>query len=103
MTAAEKRCKYSNDFIEDDCFVSNGYIKKSNASIMRQQCDDETTTRRVDEISNSYLSILESIGEDPNREGLKKTPQRAAKAILHFTKGYEETINGQINWRFICL
>lgn len=48
--------------------------------------------RRIDDISDSYLKILHSIGEDPNREGLSKTPQRAAKAILHFTKGYEENV-----------
>ncbi len=98
MATAEKRYKYSKDFIEDECFVSNGYSKKSVASINRQKCDDETVDRRVVDLSNSYLSILESIGEDPNREGLKKTPLRAAKAILHFTKGYEENINGQIKF-----
>ncbi len=47
---------------------------------------------REAEISKSYLNILHSIGEDPNRQGLLKTPDRAAKAILHFTKGYEESL-----------
>ena len=45
-------------------------------------------------ISNSYLTVLNSIGEDPEREGLLKTPDRAAKAMAFFTKGYQETLEG---------
>ncbi|CAF0754428.1 unnamed protein product [Brachionus calyciflorus] len=44
------------------------------------------------EISSAYLNIINSIGEDSSRQGLLKTPERAAKAILHFTKGYNETL-----------
>lgn len=47
---------------------------------------------RESEIKNAYSSIIEAIGEDPNRQGLLKTPERAAKAILYFTKGYEENL-----------
>lgn len=32
------------------------------------------------------------MGEDPNREGLLNTPERYAKALLFFTKGYEENL-----------
>lgn len=44
----------------------------------------------------AFGKILDSIGEDQTRQGLLKTPSRAAKAILYFTKGYEETISGEI-------
>lgn len=37
------------------------------------------------------------MGEDPDREGLRETPERYAKAMLFFTKGYEENLNGIMN------
>ena len=54
----------------------------------QQQLRDERT------LCDSYLNILGAIGEDANREGLRKTPERAAKALLHFTKGYREDLDG---------
>lgn len=44
----------------------------------------------VAEIAAHYEAILRLIGEDPTRDGLKKTPIRAAKAMLDITKGYSQ-------------
>ena len=41
--------------------------------------------RDVNKLETYYFDILNEIGEDTNRQGLKKTPERAAKAILDFT------------------
>lgn len=48
-------------------------------------------------MSAAYRSIIQHVGEDPNREGLLKTPERAAKAFMYFTKGYEERIEDVLN------
>lgn len=42
----------------------------------------------VEEIASHYEAILRLVGENPSREGLIKTPVRAAKAILDITSGY---------------
>ncbi|WP_291867472.1 GTP cyclohydrolase I FolE [Maribacter sp.] len=41
------------------------------------------------EVKDKYTSILGGIGEDVTREGLVKTPERAAKAMMFLTQGYD--------------
>lgn len=48
-------------------------------------------------MSRSYRMLLSSLGEDPERQGLLKTPERAAKAMLFFTKGYEQSLEEALN------
>jgi len=48
---------------------------------------DENTT---DTLKETYGTILNQIGEDPNRDGLIKTPERAAKAMQFLTQGYDQ-------------
>ena len=45
---------------------------------------------RIDKLSYHYREILKLLGEDPDREGLVKTPQRVAKAMQFITRGYHE-------------
>ena len=49
--------------------------------------DLETTSKIADHIRE----IIRLLGEDPDREGLAKTPMRAAKALLYSVKGYGQT------------
>lgn len=46
----------------------------------------EETTK---EIKDKYVSIINEIGENPTREGLLKTPERASKAMQFLTQGYD--------------
>ncbi len=49
------------------------------------------------ELEQLYRQLIEGIGEDLNRQGLKDTPKRAAKAIQFLTKGYHEDIDEVVN------
>jgi len=48
-------------------------------------------------MNNLYKELLTHIGEDPKREGLLNTPDRAAKAMEFLTKGYREKLEDVIN------
>lgn len=45
----------------------------------------------VNAIADHYREIIKLIGEDPEREGLLKTPMRAARALFRATRGYDES------------
>jgi GTP cyclohydrolase IA len=58
------------------------------------------TEKQMVDLSSSIRDVLEKIGEDPNREGLLKTPERYAKALEFLTGGYDKCpktiLNGAI-------
>jgi GTP cyclohydrolase I len=52
---------------------------------------------RVASMEQSFLALLEAIGEDPNREGLVRTPSRAARAFEFLTAGYRQSLDELVN------
>ncbi|MGQ4880297.1 GTP cyclohydrolase I FolE [Billgrantia sp. LNSP4103-1] len=50
-----------------------------------------------EELANHYRRILLELGEDPDREGLRDTPKRAAKAMQFLTRGYGQTLEEIVN------
>ena len=44
---------------------------------------------KIEALKAHYLEILKLLGENPDREGLLKTPERVAKAMLTLTRGYD--------------
>jgi GTP cyclohydrolase IA len=50
---------------------------------------DRYNPELIDNLSLHYQDVLKQIGENPEREGLLKTPERVAKALLYLTHGYD--------------
>ncbi|XP_072523614.1 GTP cyclohydrolase 2 [Salminus brasiliensis] len=60
----------------------------------RKKAEDES---RLPALEAAYTTILRGLGENTERQGLLKTPLRAAKAMQFLTKGYHETIYDILN------
>ena len=54
-----------------------------------KEYDNERYRDGIEELADHYKEVLRLLGEDPEREGLKKTPMRVAKAMQTLTKGYQ--------------
>ncbi|EYC13838.1 hypothetical protein Y032_0042g560 [Ancylostoma ceylanicum] len=81
--------------------AESGFISSDSAS--EEAGDQKAMTELKKKSSNlenmaaAYSSIISHVGEDVNRQGLLKTPERAAKAMLYFTKGYEQQLDDILN------
>jgi GTP cyclohydrolase I len=52
--------------------------------------EERYDSERIEKLAYHYREILSLLGEDPQREGLIKTPERVAKAMSFVTKGYTQ-------------
>lgn len=50
----------------------------------------EFNSEKTDKMASHYSEIIQTLGEDVNREGLIKTPERVAKAMQYLTQGYNQ-------------
>ncbi|XP_063682862.1 GTP cyclohydrolase 1-like [Bolinopsis microptera] len=64
----------------------------SNGSCPKTMTDKVRRAR----LEDAFRTIIECSGEDPDRDGLKDTPARAAKSIMYLTKGYNETLEDMV-------
>ena len=89
----------SNNFLLRNIIrISPGPIIRIMAKLLKTEENDiDSKDTTLTALSQSYLDIIKAIGEDPNREGLLKTPARAAKALQFFTHGYKETLKSVVN------
>jgi GTP cyclohydrolase IA len=51
----------------------------------------------LDRIADAYRELLQGIGEDTDREGLRRTPDRAARALAFLTQGYRQNLDEILN------
>jgi GTP cyclohydrolase I len=58
--------------------------------------DDSSDCDRLTRMSNAIRTVIECMGEDGDREGLERTPMRAAKALQFFTSGYCQSVSDVI-------
>ncbi|HEX6814083.1 MAG TPA: GTP cyclohydrolase I FolE [Gemmatimonadaceae bacterium] len=59
--------------------------------------DDDQTPEHAPELESIVHRLLQLIGEDPDREGLLKTPLRVAKSLTWLTRGYEMDVHEVVN------
>ena len=59
--------------------------------------EDDYREVMIKKLTNIYRELLKAIGEDPDRQGLMKTPERAARAMWFFTHGYQVKLPEMLN------
>lgn len=75
----------------------DGLSWPSKGTRTRKEATEEEKAENLKKLSGAVRTMLECLGEDPDREGLLDTPERYAKAMLFFTKGYEENLRDIVN------
>ena len=58
--------------------------------MMEELLHPEWSAEKIEQLKGHYEAIMSLLGEDVKREGLIKTPERVAKAMLTLTRGYEQ-------------
>lgn len=75
----------------------NGLGWPAKSTLSRLNATPAERAEREQKLAGAVRTILECIGEDPDREGLLRTPERYAQALMWMTRGYEERLADVIN------
>ena len=67
---------------------------EAKSTVSRLNATPAERAAREQKLNSAVRTILECIGEDPDREGLLRTPERYAQALMWMTRGYEERLAG---------
>ncbi|KAM6956827.1 GTP cyclohydrolase 1-like [Aplochiton taeniatus] len=84
---------YLNGFSEL-CIIESKKAELRKQEKSRRESGDAL---RLSSLVGAYSTVLKELGEDTEREGLLRTPLRAAKAMQFLTKGYQETVKEILN------
>lgn len=72
----------------------NGLGWPAKSTLSRLNSTPEERKEREEKLADAVRTLLECIGEDPERDGLRRTPERYANALMWLTRGYEERLAG---------
>lgn len=85
---------------ETAIFYSERATHPAKSTISRLNESTAERSIRQAKLAAAVRTLLEGIGEDPDRDGLLRTPERYAQALLWMTKGYEERLTGKLESDF---
>ncbi|KAM0806535.1 putative GTP cyclohydrolase 1 [Seiridium cardinale] len=84
-----------------DCHETNGKTISGPSLVWQPRPDPSVNGTAImspqADIAIAIRRILHQIGEDPNRDGLLRTPERYSEALMFFTKGYSQNITEVVN------
>ncbi len=72
-------------------------IRKIRKEILPMEDNSSSNIDTHAYLANNYRNIISSIGEDITREGIQKTPDRAANSIKFLTQGYQQNLESIVN------
>lgn len=75
----------------------DGLSRPSKGTRERLEESPDKAVERMEKMCGAVRTLLECVGEDPDREGIANTPERYAKAMLYFTKGYQQNVADIVN------
>jgi GTP cyclohydrolase I len=78
-----------------DLFFLTSAMGTAKSTLSRLNSTPEERAEREAKLAGAVRTLLECIGEDPDREGLARTPERYAQALMWMTRGYEERLTGK--------
>lgn len=97
MTTGSSNSSMSNGSAKVTNNVSLNSASSMEAAITNQDSTEDYPQPETEKMMEAVKTLLEGMGEDPEREGLRKTPQRVAEAMQFLTQGYQQSLDDLVN------